>query len=90
MSSKFTETLVNTLAPVIEIMAAEQLAGVFNRLHDKDPKAYAKYIPDLYEMTKKHLQELTSQSKSKIDDVIVQALENAIEQSAEVNGLELK
>jgi hypothetical protein len=87
--SKFAEALLNTLAPVLQIMATQQLVDLFNKFAFNDKKAYEATMASLYPAVDVHLEKLTSQSKSKIDDVIVAAFKSAIEQSASDNDYEL-
>jgi len=88
MASKLTEFLVNSLVPVFEEIGESKLVEVLQDFHDKNPEQYEVsikaghvFIQPLIEYVKK--------SKSKIDDGIVDAIHDAIDTSAKMNGIDL-
>jgi catalase (peroxidase I) len=89
MASKFSEILLNGLAPVLQSIAADQLADLFNKFAFNDKKAYEAFMVSLYPTIDVQLEKQTQKSKSKIDDAIVLGLKLAIEQSAAANGVSL-
>lgn len=87
--ANFKEILVNTLLPVIQAMASEQLVGLLNKYAENDKENYSKSVTSLYVVMDGHLEDLAKKSKGKIDDTLIQALKSAIEESADQNGVDL-
>ncbi len=80
--SQFTEVLARTLAPVFASLGTEELTKVFAKIHDNDPKGHAATLKSLY-IGVKQLETITDKTKTKIDNVFVDALIASIEASAE-------
>lgn len=78
------ELLAGTLAELGE----SKLVEVLQSLHDKDPQGYKSAIfGGLSFVT--GISKLTDKTKTKIDDALVNAIREAIEISAEANGIKL-
>jgi hypothetical protein len=80
--SKFTEFLATSLAPVFAALGTEELTKVFAKVHEKDPIGHEATLKSLY-IGVKQLERVTDNTKTKIDNVFVDALIAAIEASAE-------
>lgn len=79
--SKFTEFLASTLAPVFASLGAEELTKVFAKIYERDPEGHSATLRSLY-IGVRQLEKITDASKTKIDNVFVDALIAAIENSA--------
>jgi hypothetical protein len=86
--SKFTDLLINSLAPAISAIAATKLTELFEKLHEHDPEGHAATLKSLY-IGAGQLQRLTDDTKTKLDDAVVDALISAIEDSAKEYDVEL-
>lgn len=85
MGSNFLlELLAGTLAEVGE----SKLVDVLQDLHDKDEEGYKSAILGGMSFVI-GISKLTNKTKTKIDDALVNAIREAIETSAELNGIEL-
>lgn len=89
MAFNLGELLVGTLLPVIKSVGTDQLVALFEQLKAKDEKAYKTVLNALYPIVDVQLEALVTKSKSKIDDSLIAALKDAIEESAEKNGITL-
>jgi hypothetical protein len=90
MASKVSEILVGALAPVLANVGREQLTTLFNKLHEDNPAVYKTVMVALYPIVDVQLETLTDKSKTKLDDIFVDAFKGAIEDSSEANGVELQ
>jgi len=88
MASKLTEFLVASLVPVIEQIAEGKLVEVLQEFHDKNPEQYEVSIKAGHVFIQPLIEHVTK-TKGKLDDGIVEALHNAIDTSASLNGIEL-
>lgn len=86
--SKISDFLVGTILPVIEKVAEDKIVELLQKLHDTDEEKYeaaviagSAFIKPLIEYVEK--------TTTTIDDGIVEAIQRAIEQSAEDNDVEL-
>lgn len=84
--SAFTEFLLNTLSGALETAGGMKLIEVLQKLHDKNPEKYNIAIQSGHDFVAALLP-IVEASKTKIDDGIVGALEEAINTSAETNGV---
>ncbi len=87
--SAFTELLVNSLATTVEALGESKLIEALQILHDKNKEQYTLAIQGGYTLCNALLPIVTA-SKTKIDDAVVQSIKEAIEASADANGVELK
>lgn len=84
MASKLSEILVAALAGPIQVVATEQLADLLRKI--KPAETQTTILLTLYPAIDIELEKLTDQSRSKIDDAIIDAMKAAIETvAAEVN-----
>lgn len=84
--SKFTEFLINSLAPMISQIGQTKLIEVLQKLHDKNPEQYEATIRGGHTFIKP-LVKLVADTKGKLDDGLVDAIDEAITISAESNGV---
>lgn len=85
----FGELLLNTLSPVLETVATTKLAELLDSLALKDPEAHKTVCVSLYPAIDVQLENLTTKSKTKIDDAMINGIKAAIELSAEAHNVEL-
>lgn len=88
MASKLSELLLAALAPVLQSVATAKLGELFTKLHEHDEEGHSATLRSMY-IGVGQLQRLTDESKTKLDDAIVDALKEAIEESAEEFDVEL-
>lgn len=81
MASKLVEQLLNGVAGTIALIAQEKLTELFAKLHAHDAEKHSSTLKSLY-IGVGEVQKLTDESKTKLDDAVVDALKGAIEQSA--------
>lgn len=82
------EILVAALAGPLEAVATVKLGELFDKLYAHDAEGHAATVKSLY-IGVTQLERLTDDTKNKIDDAVVGALEAAIVASAEKYGVEL-
>lgn len=82
------EFLINLLLGTIETLEESALIAILQTLHDKNLDQYKAAIYGGNALVKA-LQPLVKGSKTNIDDVILKGLQDAIEQSARNNGIDL-
>jgi len=88
MASKLVESLLNAVAGSISAVAEEKLTELFTKLHDRNPVEHSATLRSLY-IGVGQLEKITDESKTKLDDAVVDALKGAIEQSAQTYNVEL-
>lgn len=86
---KIGEILATAFLPVIGAVGREQLGEQLTKLHEANEQGYKAAIQGVYPPLKRLLQPLVKNSKTKIDDTLVDALLGAIEDSAEATGTPL-
>lgn len=82
------ELLIGALSPVLTAVATDKLGVLFDKMHDHDAEGHAATLKTLY-IGVGQLQRLTDETKTKIDDAVVDALKASIEASAEKYDVEL-
>ncbi len=80
--------LVNLFSAALQTAGESKLIEILQDLHDSNPDDYKAAITGGHALVK-HLVPLVTKSKSKIDDAIINALDDAINQSAAANGVDL-
>lgn len=80
------ELFLNLAGAALGTVAESKLVPLLQDLHDSNPDDYKAAITGGHALVK-HLGPLTSKSATKIDDMVVQALDNAINESAAANGI---
>ena len=88
MASKLVESLLNAVAGSISAVAEEKLAELFEKLYEKNPSGHSATSRSLY-IGVGQLEKITDDSKTKLDDAVVDALKGAIEKSAADHSVEL-
>ena len=86
--SAFTDFLLNTLSGTLETYGESKLVEVLQALHDKDVDNYKAALYGGNALAKALLPVVTK-TGTKIDDAIIKALKEAIDASAEANGVDL-
>lgn len=86
--SKGLQMLVGIMLPAITQLGENALVDVLQDFHDKNPDLYKRCLRAGHEFIEP-LAEFVKDTKTKIDDGFVEALHNAIDLSAENNGVEL-
>lgn len=80
---------INLLSGTIENVGESQLEEVLQKLHDTDLEAYKAAVYAGRTLVKK-LKPLVEKSESKIDDLFLNAVNDALTDSAKANNLELQ
>jgi len=83
------EFLVGIFSGAIKTLLKERVVAALAALYAKDPKAYNTALTGLYPVIDVQLEDITDKTKTKADDILVDALKEAIEQSAATHGLTL-
>lgn len=84
--SAFTDFLLGTLTGALETVGESKLEVTLQDLHDSNLADYEAAINGLHAGVV-HLLPLVAKSANKIDDAIVKALNEAVNASAETNGI---
>lgn len=84
--ASFQETLFNLFSGTVESIGESKLVEVLQTLHDTNLDQYKAAIFGGIALTKA-LAPLTAKSSTKVDDVLVQAIEEALTESAKNNSL---
>jgi hypothetical protein len=84
----FVEFLINSLASSLETVGSMKLVEVLQTLHDGEVETWEACLKSGYAFVQP-LKKMVSKTKTKIDDGFVDALEDAIAESAQANGLVL-
>ena len=86
---KINELLLGLLAGALETAGESKLIEVLQDLHDKNPDQYKAAIYGGNALVKALLPVVTK-SKTKIDDIFILSLNDAIQTSATNNGIDLE
>ena len=86
--SNFTDFLINALADGVETVGESKLVDLLQELHDNNPTQYKAAIEGGKALVSV-LQPIVSGTKTKIDDAIINALSEALNQSAIKNAASL-
>lgn len=78
--------LLNSMAPIIQGSLTAVLVELFEKLKPAERKTV---LVSLYPAIDVQLEGLVKKSKTKLDDAGVLAIKDAIEQSADLNGIDL-
>lgn len=82
------ELLLNLLTGAIESVGESKLIAVLQDLHDKNPELYKSAIHGGNALVTA-LKPLVEKSATKIDDAVLNAIGDAVKQSAAANGITL-
>ncbi len=88
MASKLVEQLLNGVAGTISLILQEKLVDVFRKLHTHDPAKHSATLRSLY-IGLNQLEDITDDTKTKLDDAGVDAIKGAVEESAKEFDVEL-
>lgn len=89
MASKFEEFILSMVLPLLAKYGSESLAGLLNKMAEKNPDVHKTLLVSIYPAIDVHLEALAKESKTKIDDPFVSGFKMAIELSAFEKGIEL-
>lgn len=81
--------LVNLFSAALQTAGESKLEEILQDLHDSNPADYKAAVTGGHALVK-HLKPLVLASKTKIDNAIVDALDDAINTSAAANGVNLE
>ena len=81
--------LVGIFSGAIKTLIKERLIAALAALKAKDEKAYRTALTGLYPVIDVQLEDITDKTKTKADDVVVDAIKEAMEESAAANGVTL-
>lgn len=84
--SKFSDFIVSALLPTIEAIGQAKLVDVLQKLHDTDIEKYKATVVAGHVFIKP-LKEFVAKTNTKIDDGFVDAIDEAISESAAKNGV---
>lgn len=79
--------LLDLLAGTLETIAESKLVEVLQKLHDTNPVQYKAAIYGGLSLVAA-LKPLTDGTATKIDDAVINSLEDALKQSAAINGID--
>lgn len=82
----FGELFLNLAGTALQTVAESKLVPILQDLHDSNPDDYKAAIQGGHALVK-HLMPLTAKSTTKIDDMVIAALDQAINESAAANGI---
>lgn len=88
--SKITDVIVSALAPVVKSVAKDKLVELLDQLKEKNEANYKTTLVSLYPIIDVQLEGVTDKTKTNIDDAVVDALKEAIEESATKNSVTLQ
>jgi hypothetical protein len=83
------EFLINLFSNAIKDLLKVRLVAALAALKLKDEKAYKTVLVSLYPVIDVQLEDVTDKTKTKADDVIVDGIKEAMEESAAANGVVL-
>jgi hypothetical protein len=83
------EFLVGIFSGAIKQLLKERLIAALAALKAKDEKAYKTVLTSLYPVVDVQLEDITDKTKTKADDILVDGLKEAMEESAAANGVTL-
>ena len=84
--SKFSDFLINSLAPMIEAAGESKLIELLQKFHDANPEQHEVSIRAGHVFIKPLIDYVAS-TPTKIDDGLVAAINESITQSAAANGI---
>ncbi len=83
------EFLLGIFSGAIKTLVKERMIAALSALKAKDEKAYKTVLTSLYPVVDVQLEDITDKTKTKADDLIVDALKESMEESATANGVTL-
>lgn len=85
----FGELLLSALTGPLATIGEEQLIILLDKFQEKKPREFKASLIALYPIIDMHLEDLVTETKTKIDDAFVKALKGAVEKSATKHGVVL-
>src|SRR5688572_29275773 len=86
--SKFIEMVAGVFAPAMAALGAEELQKVFAKVHAKSPARHAALLRTL-NVAIQEVKPISDSSATKFDNVAVDGLDGAVQQSAAQFGVNL-
>lgn len=86
---KFGEFILGALLPMFTQYGSMELANLLRKLAIKNPEVLKTLVVSLYPAIDVHLEQIATESKTRIDDPFIQAFKSAIEIVAAENSIEL-
>lgn len=83
------EFFLNLFSKAIKNLIKERLIAALAALKAKDEKAYRTVLVSLYPVIDVQLEDITDKTKTAADDVVVDGIKEAMEDSAVTNGVTL-
>lgn len=87
--SKITDAIGDILAPLVKLVVKQLLDIVLPKIKEADPKAYKVVITSLYGPIDVYLEDFVETTPTEIDDALVSALLEGLEDAAARDGIEL-
>jgi hypothetical protein len=81
------EFFLNIFSKAIKNLIKERLIAALSALKAKDEKAYKTVLVGLYPVIDVQLEDITDKTKTQADDVIVDGMKEAMEESAAANSI---
>lgn len=81
------EFVFNLFDKAIKKLLKERLMAALLALSVKDPKAFKTVLVSLYPVIDVQLEDITDKTKTKADDVIVDAIKEAMEETATAHNI---
>lgn len=86
---RFGEFILQAFLPLFAQYGSMELANLLRKLQAKKPEVFETILVSLYPIIDVHLEQVSKESKTKIDDPFVTAFKNAIEMVAMEYGITL-
>lgn len=84
------ELLINLFSNAVKDIIRSRLVAALAALKVKNEDHYKVVMSSLYPVVDVELEDITDKTKTKADDVVVDAIKEAMEQSAKDNGITLQ
>lgn len=81
--------LLGVFSSAIKSLLKSRLTAALNALKAKDEKAYKTVLVSLYPVIDVELEDITDKTKTEADDLLVDAIKEAMEESAAANNVTL-
>lgn len=89
LKDKIGESVLNFILPVAESTSKRYLKLAWSKLNEKNPTALKTTLTSIYPSVDQYLEAIVKESKTEIDDAVVRALKQSIEESAKEFGITL-
>lgn len=85
----FGGAVANLIAPYLKTLAKQYFKLAWDKLREKDAAAHKTSLISIYPSVDVHLEKLTEKTGTKLDDALVSAWKESIEDSARESGFVL-